>query len=172
MMEDKTLENKFAMHLSGVLSGMSYEKGTSVLAGFCENRVVFNIIYSHTYCSLEEKREDGSGSIFYDMIFWVSDQIESVNIFRQYEIGMFHYQMRINPTADELTEFLDSYEEDYDELSEEEILIKVAEESRKLMEDLDFDEIRDYFENINNVWSVESGDELYYYVDGRQFPKE
>ncbi len=40
------------------------------------------------------------------------------------------------------------------------------------MEDLDFDEIRDYFENINNVWSVESGDELYYYVDGRQFPKE
>ena len=106
------------------------------------------------------------------MIFWVSDQIESVNIFRQYEIGMFHYQMRINPTADELTEFLDSYEEDYDELSEEEILIKVAEEARKLMEDLDFDEIRDYFENINNVWSVESGDELYYYVDGRQFPKE
>ena len=66
----------------------------------------------------------------------------------------------------------DSYEEDYDELSEEEILIKVAEEARKLMEDLDFDEIRDYFENINNVWSVESGDELYYYVDGRQFPKE
>jgi len=161
MMEDKTLENKFARHLSGVISGMCYEQGKSILDAFCENRVVFEIFHS-----LAEKRKDGSGYILCETMFQVTDAIESKNIFKQYGISAFYYQMWIKPTADELIEFLDSYDEDYEGLSEEEILDKVVEEVNELTEERDFDAIKNYFENIKDVWLIEDEEEVCY-GDGR-----
>ena len=160
-MDNENLENKLAMHLSGVLNGMCYEQGARILGAFCGNRATINIFYS-----LAERR--GKDFILCETWLWISDQIKSVmtqeteNIFAQYGISSFYYQMLIKPTAEELIQFLDDYDVDYEKLNKEEMLDKAIEEVDKLMGELDFKEIKDYFEDIKDIWLVEDDEEVDY----------
>lgn len=151
-MENENLENKFAMHLSGVLKGMRFEEGTNLLKAL-------PCAYSDPHCYVEEL-DSAYGYKFRSECDVSFDGVE------EYGICLIYFQFDANATHDEMIDLLEEYDLYDEEWSEDELTGAFWNLFNHICEELGYDELMEKFEDVKIYWDVSIGDGIYYYRDG------
>lgn len=155
----------FAKHLSGVLSGMDYKKGNSVLEAIAGDNA--EIVYS----GLSDTFDYDGDAFVCEMSLTVSNSELykrtgcDINMLAGYGVEKIYFGIWINPTVDELKEVLCVYGNG-EEIEEEFLADEVKSVIEKLMNNQDFDVIYDSFQETANRWVVADVETEEGYADG------
>ncbi len=158
----------YAKHLSGVLSGMDYKRGNSVLEAIAGDNA--EIVYS----GLSDTFDYDGGTFVCEMSLTVSDSElykrtgSDINMLEEYEVEKIYFGIWINPTVDELKEVLRVYGNG-EEVEEEFLVDEVKSVIEKLMNNQKFDVIYDSFQETANRWVVADAETEEGYSDGELF---
>lgn len=150
-MENKKFENKFAMHLSGLLEGMNFEQGTSLLDGLCLGCRFYSdeLVEAYGYefrneCQISIK-DIGHGD---DGIIIV------------------YFRVNVNPTYEEMIEVLEDCGEYDGEESEQEVYDSFDRLFHQECYELNYDELLSHFEDVQINWDVLINEDHHYYRGG------
>lgn len=160
------MNKNFAMHLSGVLEGMSYTQAVKVIEGLTE-RPAF-ILHD-----TEELGEVENYTIRFETLIDFRDKRELMlngnyeNSLEKYGIESFYYRIEINPTEEEMVDFLEDFGGDFgEELDKADLTYEVSRIIEERLYDFNFEEVLSYFEDVRTVWDVLVDDEGHFYRAG------
>lgn len=158
----------FAKHLSGVLSGMDYKRGNSVLEAIAGDNA--EIVYS----GLSDTFDCDGDAFVCEMSLTVSDSElykrtgSDINMLEEYGVEKIYFGIWINPTVDELKEVLRVYGNG-EEVEEELLADEAKSVIEKMMNNQEFDVIYDSFQETANRWVVADAENEEGYADGELF---
>lgn len=148
MMEDKKLENKYAMHLSGILKGAGFEQGVNLLRAL-------PCVHSEPEYYFEAL-DSAFGYKFRNECYMSIDGIG------EWEIDLIYFRLEINATHDEMVDLLeDNYEYD-EEWDEDELTRNFWDAFNDMCEEMRYDELIEKFEDKRICWDVTLNDGRYY----------
>lgn len=155
VIQNNLLENKFAMHLSGILKGMGFEQGWELL----------NVLYEHEII-VERPIDSYFEGVDYEFRFFTSIVTDyKYGKCKERGIEEIGYCLSLNAAYDEKVKFLEDYG-DYDkEWSEEELIEHFEEALEEVSYSFDFDVLEQYFVDKEMRWEVRIHD-TYSYKDG------
>lgn len=150
-MENKKIENKFSMHLSGLLEGMNFEQGTSLLDGL---RLGFRF-------NTDELVEA------YEYKFRNECEISIKDIGHgDDEITIVYFRANVNPTYEEMIEVLEERGEYDGEEREQEVYDSFDRLLHHECYELNYDELLSHFEDVQIIWDVFINEDCHYYRGG------
>lgn len=158
-MEDRTLENKFAMHLSGILKGMNFEQGLTILEALpC-------IEDSPALCSYEEL----DSAYGYKFRGECEVELEGMD---EYGIDCIYFKINVNATREEMMDFLEEHDvydsEEMEDWEEEEIVRAFWREFNDICFGLYYEELEGRFADMCTYWDLLLDEQCHYYRGGDQ----
>lgn len=150
-MENKKLENKFAMHLSGLLEGMEFDQEASLLDALCLGCMF----------SADELVEAYGYKFRNECEISIEDRGYGDN-----GITVVYFRVNVNSTCEEMMEVLEAYGEYDGEESEQEVYDKFDRFFHQECYELNYDGLLSYFEDVQIIWDVLIDDECHYYRGG------
>lgn len=156
------MNKNFAKHLSGVLEGMSYNKAVKVIEGLVDRKAIL------VHFTEEIGHYEGCPIGFESQIEVIDDweftmNGEDINLLAEYGIEGLWFRFAINPTEDEMIEFLEFRTMEYDE---ENLLDETLAEIEEMLSRYDFDGVLSYFDDVKVEWDVLIDDEPHFYRGG------
>lgn len=166
------IENRLAIHLSGVLEEMTYEGGINFLEGLMNALYGENVYVKYKFRKLEEV--DGyrycgecDSIVRYMNRFLDIDKKDEENLLKPYAIQSVSFRFCLNPTSVEMVEYMEAegkYDFDKDDEND------VAEQFEKCFFDdcvtSADEEIFEEFDDIVTYWDVVIDEEGHYYRGG------
>ena len=156
------MNKNFAKHLSGILEGMSYSKAVKVIEGLVDRKAALVHL-------TEEIGAFENYPIRFESNIDVLDHWklvmngEYVNLLEEYGVEGIWYRFEINPTEDEMIDFLEFRTMEYDE---ENLLDETLAEIEEMLSRYDFDGVLSYFDDVRVEWDVLVDDEPHFYRGG------
>lgn len=156
------MDKNFAKHLSEVLEGMSYSEAVEVLEGVVNSEATIVLM-------TEDMGEFENYPIRFETSIDVVDgwelrvNEEYVNLLEEYGIKSILYRFEINPTEDEMIEFLDFNTMEYDDENLLDETLVVIEEQ---LDRYDFDNVLSFFSDVRVEWDVVVDEEYHFYRAG------
>ena len=145
------MNKNFAKHLSGVLEGMEYSRAMQILD--CLTDKVAALVHD-----IEELEGNEQYAIRFETMITMIDKFEmydnknSINLLEEYGIEGIYYRVAINPTEEEMIQFLEDY------LGDEYESPDLYDDASSLIErefySYDYDEVLSYFADTKVEWDV------------------